>query len=305
MRNTFVDVIIDECIQHDDIFIITGDAGLGVFDDFQKKRPDRFLNLGIAEQNTIGCAAGLALAGFRVYVYNITPFVLYRCYEQVRNDICYQNLPVTLVGIGSGLTYAPMGMTHYSVEDLGITQTLPNLRVFSPTDPIEAKLAALATLSGECPTYVRLAKRGEPNVHNNTELDITKPLCLTEGSEVAIVFHGTMANEVLEARKILNERGVSAKIISIPLISPCPIDILDSMLSNIHHVVTVEEHFIDSGLGARIAYWSATHRPKWRLSCLGIKPKFIHEIKKQSSMRKHFGISAEQIASHVLNLFNK
>src|SRR5690242_9623991 len=129
MRNAFIDTILASCGQRDDIFIISGDAGLGVFDNFKEKFPGRFLNLGAAEQNTISFAAGLALTGFKVVVYNIIPFVLYRCYEQVRNDICYQDLPIILAGIGSGLTYSPQGMTHYSIEDLGIARTLPNLTV--------------------------------------------------------------------------------------------------------------------------------------------------------------------------------
>jgi transketolase len=302
MRNTFIDTIIGECQSRDDIFIISGDAGLGVFDEFQKQYPDRFLNLGVAEQNTIGCAAGMALAGFRVYVYNIAPFVLYRCYEQVRNDICYQQLPVTLIGIGSGLTYAPMGMTHYSVEDLGITQTLPNLRVFSPADPVEAELAAHETLTGDFPTYVRLAKRGEPRIHTSSALDITQPIKMAEGRDVSIVFHGTVVNEVLAARNILAGKGISVQAISLPMVAPCPFEALNTMLANIGTVVSVEEHFVDSGLGARLAFWSALHRPEWRLSCLGITPEYIHKIKTQEGMRQFYGLSAEGIAAHVCGL---
>lgn len=302
MRNAFIDTVIEECLRRDDIFIISGDAGLGVFDEFSKRRPDRFLNLGVAEQNAIGCAAGMALAGFRVYVYNIVPFVMYRCYEQVRNDICYQQLPVTLVGIGSGFSYAPMGMTHYSIEDLGVAQTLPNLRVFSPADPTEAEAAARFTLTGSEPTYVRLAKRGEPRVHLDALPDVTRPIQLAEGRDVALVFHGTVVGEVLEAHRILGEMGVSAKVISLPLINPCPIDQLDEMLAGIGQVVTIEEHFVDSGLGCRLALWSAANRPNWRLSRMGVKPEYVHAVKKQEGMRAHYGLTSTHIASHVRSL---
>ena len=305
MRNAFIDTVIEACLQRDDIFIISGDAGLGVFDDFQKQRPDRFLNLGIAEQNMIGCAAGMALTGFRVYVYNIVPFVLYRCYEQVRNDICYQQLPVTLIGIGSGLTYSPMGMTHYSVEDLGIAQTLPNLHVFSPADPAEAESAARVTLAGDSPTYVRLAKRGEPRIHLDAPPDVTRPLRLVDGSDVALVFHGTVVNEVMAAQETLSEMGVSVQVISLPQIAPCPMDRLNAMLADVGQVVSVEEHFVDSGLGSRLAYWHAAHRPEWKLSCLGIKPEYIHVIKKQDGMRQHYGLTAEHIVSHVCGLLGR
>src|SRR3990172_3545592 len=183
MRNTLINTIIDACKKREDVFVISGDAGLGVFDEFKEAYKNRFLNLGIAEQNMASFAAGLAMSDFKVYIYNIIPFLLYRCYEQVRNDICYQELPVTLVGIGSGITYAPQGMTHYSVEDLGIAQTLPNLTVISPIDPIEAKLAARYSLSSESPVYVRLAKRGEPNIHKNENIDITEPQLIEDGED--------------------------------------------------------------------------------------------------------------------------
>lgn len=304
MRNAFIDTVIEACLQRDDIFIISGDAGLGVFDDFQKQRPDRFLNLGVAEQNMIGCAAGMAMTGFKVYVYNIVPFVLYRCYEQVRNDICYQNLPVTLIGTGSGFTYAPMGMTHYSVEDIGLAQTMPNLHVYSPADPTEAESAARVTLASNHPTYVRLAKRGEPRIHQELP-NIASPLQLAEGRDVALVFHGTVVNDVLEARRMLDEMGISAKVISLPLINPCPVNKLNEMLAEVGQVVTIEEHFVDSGLGAKLAFWSAAHRPSWRLSCMGVRPEYVHVIKKQDGMRQHYGLTAEHIASHVCGLLKK
>ena len=305
MRNAFVDTVIEASLQRDDVFIISGDAGLGVFDEFKEQRPDRFLNLGVAEQNMIGWAAGMALTGFRVFVYNIAPFVLYRCYEQVRNDICYQKLPVTLIGIGSGLTYSPMGMTHYSLEDLAVTQSLPNLRVYSPADPTEAESAARLSLEGDYPTYVRLAKRGEPRIHPGEAPDVSRPLRMTKGSDVALVFHGTVVNEVMEAQQRLAEQGISAQVISLPQISPCPVDELNTMLADTPWVVTVEEHFVDSGLGSRLAFWQAANRPKWKLSCLGIPPEYVHAVKKQEGMRQHYNLTTEHIVSHVRGLIGR
>src|SRR3990167_8544765 len=155
MRNTLINTIIDACKKREDVFVISGDAGLGVFDEFKEAYKNRFLNLGIAEQNMASFAAGLAMSDFKVYLYNIIPFLLYRCYEQVRNDICYQRLPVTLVGIGSGLTYAPQGMTHYSVEDIAIARTLPNLVILSPSDPVEAQGCVEYAFKSKKPVYIR------------------------------------------------------------------------------------------------------------------------------------------------------
>jgi transketolase len=214
MRNTFVNSIIENCSERDDIFIISGDAGYGVFDDFQEKYPDRFLNLGVAEQNMISFASGMALSGFKVVVYNIIPFVLYRCYEQVRNDVCYQNAPVVLVGIGSGVTYSPQGMTHYSVEDIGVCQTIPNIEVFSPIDPVEAKLCAEYSLTAKNPVYVRLAKRGEPVIHKIENFNINKPQVIYDGEDIALVFHGSISEEVMEAVEILHLQKIYPKVIS-------------------------------------------------------------------------------------------
>jgi transketolase len=299
MRNTFINTVIDTCKTREDIFIISGDAGLGIFDEFKEKQAERFLNLGVAEQNMISFSAGLAMTGFRVYVYNIIPFVLYRCYEQVRNDICYQELPVTLVGIGSGITYSPQGMTHYSVEDLGIAQTLPNLKVFSPIDPVEAKLAAKYSLSCESPVYVRLAKRGEPNIHKSENFDITEPQLIEDGEDIALVFHGSIGLEVLKARKLLKKDGIRPKFISIPMVMPINTEKLFSMLQNLKCVITVEEHFLNSGIGSMLSREYAKTNPGWKLFTLGIQDGFIHAIKDLDSMREYFGISATKIAEYI------
>ena len=224
MRNTFINEVIEASKIRDDIFIITGDAGLGVFDSFKKDNPDRFLNLGVAEQNMISFAAGLAMNDYKVYIYNITPFLLYRCYEQVRNDICYQRLPIVLVGIGSGVTYAPAGITHYSVEDIGLAQTLPNLQVFSPADPAEANAAASYSLTSEGPVFVRLAKKGEPIINHNHKINIEMPQKIADGKDVALVFHGSISEEIIKAQKLLAAKGVSPLLISVPMVQPLKTD---------------------------------------------------------------------------------
>ena len=299
MRNTFINTIIDACKTREDVFIISGDAGLGVFDEFKVKYPDRFLNLGIAEQNMASFTAGLSMTGFKVYMYNIIPFILYRCYEQVRNDICYQELPVTLVGIGSGITYAPQGMTHYSIEDIGIARTLPNLEIISPIDPVEAKLAASYSLDCKSPVYVRLAKRGEPNIHKDEYFDITKPQIIREGNKIAILFHGSIGTEVMDSLEGMKR---SPLVISIPMISPLDFDFLLSILKDIHTVITVEEHFIEGGLGTIISDWIVKENLPFKLKKLGIKNEFIHAIKNNNGMRSFYGISAENIRNVIESL---
>lgn len=300
MRNTFINTIIEECCQRDDIFIISGDAGLGVFDQFKEEHPYRFLNMGVAEQNMISFAAGLAMTGYKVVLYNIIPFLLYRCYEQVRNDICYQELPIVLVGIGSGITYAPMGMTHYSVEDLGITRTLPNLSVISPIDPVEARLAAQYALIAKEPVYVRLAKRGEPQLHTEQNFDITSPQVLRQGGRIAIVCHGSIAEEALIAHEILVGSGISVSVISMPFVHPLNRRECLSLFSSYDTVVSVEEHFIASGLGSDMACFWNDEQMKGRLVRMGLPNAFIHDVADTATMRKMYGINAGHIVEAVL-----
>jgi transketolase len=305
MRNTFINTIIDECRRREDIFIISGDAGLGVFDQFKEEFPERFLNMGVAEQNMISFAAGLAITGYKVVLYNIIPFVLYRCFEQVRNDICYQELPIILVGIGSGVTYAPMGMTHYSIEDIGIAQTMPNLTVISPIDPVEAKLAAEHALTSSVPVYVRLAKRGEPDIHKRSDFNITEPQILEHGEKVALVCHGSITEEVLKAYTLLIGQGIRPLVVSVPVLQPIDKETILRFFKNVDIVISVEEHFVNCGLGSILSNVITEHGLDCKLIKMGIPCGFIHDINDTQGMRKLFGIDAETIAATTSELFTR
>jgi len=295
MRNTFINRIVKECEKRDDIFIIAGDAGYGVFDEFQKKYPDRFLNLGVAEQNMMSFAGGLSLSGFKVIVYNIIPFLLYRCYEQVRNDICYQRLPVVLVGIGSGITYAPAGVTHYSIEDIGLCQTLPNLEVFSPIDPVEADLCADYALNAKNPVYVRLAKRGEPVIHKDKNFNIHEPQLLYDGEKIAIVFHGSISEEVIDAVEILHKKHIYPKVISCPKIQPINKSRCEMLFSNIEIIICIEEHYQNCGFGGILKKEFSNKK----IDVLAVDYNFIHQIYNTKGMRKYFNIDSNYISKRV------
>lgn len=300
MRNTVINKITEVAKKNKNIFIITGDAGFGVLDEYKNSFPKRFLNLGIAEQNTISFAGGLALTGYKVFVYNIVPFVMYRCYEQVRNDICYQKLPVILIGIGSGVTYAPQGVTHYSVEDVALAKTLPNLTILSPADPYEAALCAEYALKSKNPVYIRIAKSGEPKIHKNKPENITGPIIIKEGKKVAVLFYGPIGIEVIKAAENITK---TPKIISLPMLQPLNFKKLQNELKTINTIITIEEHFIDGGLGSTISDWISSRELPFKLIKLGIKNEFIHAIKNNAGMREKYGISAEKIKTSILKAF--
>jgi len=302
MRNTVIDTITRQASLNKEIFIITGDAGFGVLDTFQERYPRRFLNLGVAEQNMIGCAAGLAMTGFKVVVYNIIPFLLYRCYEQVRNDICYQKLPVVLVGIGSGFTYAPQGITHYSVEDIVIARSLPNLIILSPADPLEAEKCAEFALNSRKPVYIRLAKSGETALHRRKPKRIDRPCVLKEGKGVAVLFHGSVGIEVMKATEDLQERPL---VVSLPMIQPLDFEMLRKSLKGVHTLITVEEHFAEGGLGSLVSECVVQERLRMSVKKLGIKNEFIHAVKNVSGMRRYYGINSDSIRRSIREGFRR
>lgn len=304
MRDTVLKEITALAGRDKDLFFVTGDAGFGILDEFQKNYHDRFLNLGVAEQNMLGFTAGLALAGYKVFAYNIIPFLLYRSYEQVRNDICYQKLPVTLVGIGSGVTYAPQGVTHYAVEDIAIARTLPNLEILSPCDQAEALACLAYAYKSPSPSYIRLSKASEGFVHPKGAVlgDITAPLVVREGSGVALLFHGSIGAEVVSA---LERTALKPLVLSVPFLKPLDTAFLAEKLKGVHTVLTVEEHFVSGGLGSIVAEWLASGGPAVRLIRLGIANEFIHAIKCTPGMREKYGISAAKISEALEAAFKQ
>lgn len=294
MRNTAAKEIMAYCKDNEDGFLIAGDAGFGVWDDFQKELPLQYINPGINEQATIGLASGMALSGHKVFYYNIIPFVLMRCYEQVRLDICYHELPVILIGIGSGVTYAPAGMTHYSVEDIALAKTMPNLNIISPSDPVQVKKAVEYAIQSKNPTYIRISRSGEPTLFSQ-EIDITKPLYLKKGKQKAIIFHGSIVDEVLEASKELDD----VSVISLAMIAPLDIEAMMELCSLYNTIYVVEEHFKEGGLGTILSDFIVQNRLDVKLIKIGIENHYIHEIGNCNYLREKFQISSKDIVNIV------
>src|SRR2546430_5284860 len=164
MRNAFATEITSLASEDERLVLLSGDIGNKLFDGYKEKFPERFFNCGVAEANMMGMAAGMALSGMRPITYTITPFTTTRCFEQIRVDVCYHNVPVIIVGVGGGLSYASLGATHHSCEDIALLRMLPNMTVICPGDAIEVRGALRAALRHDGPVYIRLGKKGEPIV---------------------------------------------------------------------------------------------------------------------------------------------
>ena len=198
MRTAFIQELILQARKNPKIFLVVGDLGFSVVEPFAKEFPDRFLNAGVAEQNMTGVAAGLASEGYHVFTYSIANFPTLRCLEQIRNDVCYHNLPVTVVSVGAGMAYGNLGYSHHAVQDLAIMRTLPNITVFSPADPGETRECVQWLSFNPRPSYLRIGKAGEPDLHSLRGI-FDGPLRVCEGRpDAAIVATGSILKLALD-----------------------------------------------------------------------------------------------------------
>lgn len=301
MRNAFADEVTRLGTQHEDLVLLSGDIGNRLFDNFKAQAPQRFLNCGVAEANMTGVAAGLALCGLRPITYTITPFNTARCLEQIRVDVCYQNLPVTIVGVGSGLSYAELGSTHQCCEDIALLRALPNMRVLCPSDPWETRQALRAALQAEGPVYIRLGKKGEPELHGPEDrFELGRGLVMRPGSDITILACGPILALGLETADLLAQRGLSVEVVSLHTVKPLDQELLARVFSQRPLVATLEEHSLIGGLGGAVAEWLADAGPqRARLLRLGTPDRFVHQVGRQAQARACLGLTAPEMADKM------
>ena len=249
MRTAFVERLVELAEADERIWLLTGDLGFSVLERFADRFPNRFVNAGVAEQNMIGVAAGLALCGKIPFVYSIANFPVMRCLEQIRNDVCYHRLDVKIVSVGGGLVYGSQGYTHHGVEDIAVMSPLPGMSVLSPADPIEAAWAACAAVAKSGPVYVRLGKAGDPVLHPSPPaLEFGRAVTVVDGTDVTLVATGAALKIALDAADELADRGIGARVLSLPTVKPIDAEALSRAATETPLVVTVEEHGPVGGL---------------------------------------------------------
>ena len=305
MRNAFADELTHIAKENNKVVLLSGDIGNNLFDKFKKVDETHFYNCGVAEANMMGVAAGMALSGLRPVVYTITPFTTTRCFEQIRVDACYHKAPVIIVGTGSGLSYAELGPTHHSLEDMAILRTLPGMRVIAPCDATELRLALRAALHEDGPVYIRIGKKGEPAIHAQApDFRIGKAIVVRPGTDVALISTGTIMPEVLKAADLLDEQGVSAEVASFHSVKPLDQAYLEQACSRFRLLATVEEHGRIGGLGGAVAEWRAARRTMPAQISFGTDDEFMHEVGSQDYARQKYGLTASNIADKVLAALN-
>lgn len=307
MRNAIIDEVHKIMKKNKNSYFLTGDLGYNTLEKIEKDFDDRFINVGIAEQNMIGIASGLALTGKKVFVYSIIPFLIMRCFEQIRNDICYHDLDVTLLGSGSGLTYGVLGSTHFALEDLAILRSLPNMRIFSPADEIDARLGIKFSANFHHPLYVRIGFREEAKIHQHSyDFKFGKGVIIQKGKDLIFFVTGTLMEEVIKATKIIKEeKGLTSTIIDIHTIKPLDKELILKEVQGKKVVITVEEHGKIGGLGSAVSEILSTDKRPARLVIIGTEDQFIRTIGTRSYLRKNLQLDSQGIVKRIKKLFKK
>ena len=273
------------------IWLLTGDLGFSVLEKFADRFPDRYVNVGVAEQNMSGIAGGLARCGKIVFTYSIANFPTLRCLEQIRNDICYHSGNVKVVAVGGGYAYGAQGYTHHGIEDIAIMRSLPGMTVVAPGDPVETKLATHAIVEQNGPCYLRLGKANEPVVHKSLpEFRLGQAIWVCRGSDVTIISTGGMLMEAVETAERLEKLdGIRAGVVSMPTIKPLDSATVIQAANQTGAIVTAEEHSVTGGLGSAIAEVLAESGLTISFRRFGVPDRLNHTVGSQSYLRRNAG----------------
>lgn len=301
MRGRFFDALHAAAAVNPDLVLITGDLGFGVVEPFARSYPAQFINAGVAEQNMTGVAAGLALAGAKVFTYSIANFPTLRCLEQIRNDVAYHGADVTVVAVGGGLAYGALGMSHHATEDLAIMRAIPGVAVAAPADPVEADAVLSDLLAHGGPAYLRLGRAGERVLHARpVSPSRGESLLVRPGSDVALLTTGAILEVALGAADLLTRAGVEASVRSFPWLDPLDVEAVTQTAQSHRVVVTVEEHSVIGGLGSAVAEVLAELPAAAPLMRVGLAPRFISTVGDQDYLRSLAGLDPVALSTRVL-----
>ncbi|MBI3417548.1 MAG: transketolase [Verrucomicrobia bacterium] len=301
MRTAFIQELIRQARLNPKLFLVVGDLGFTVVEPFAKEFPDRFLNAGVAEQNMTGVAAGLASEGFQVFTYSIGNFPTLRCVEQIRNDICYHQLPVTATAVGGGLAYGNMGYSHHAVQDLAVMRTLPNLTVLSPADPGETNECVQFLSSHTGPAYLRLGKAGEKSLHDVRGIRRGPLAVRTAESSVALVATGSVLAVALRAAETLKrEHDLEVAVYSCPLLKPTDTNFFKPLWRH-RQLITLEEHIAAGGFGDSLR---ALKPETVFLNVLALPETESSLVGSQEYLRQRYGLTVQAVANIALSAGN-
>ena len=251
MRTTFINSLCKSAKEDEKIFLLCGDLGFSVLEEYKDQFPDRFLNVGVSEQNMALVASGLALEGYNVFIYSIGNFPTLRAMEQIRYDVCYHNLNVTIVSVGGGYAYGPLGPSHHATEDFAMLRSIPNMVLAAPCDPVEADLVAKFFVERKGPGYIRLNKSGESKIHKQElrRINLGQIIQVLKGDEVAVLSNSALVETALDQ---INKKCLGYSLYSCPFIGNIDNEELIRIISDYKKIITFEEHQLSAGFGSFI-----------------------------------------------------
>jgi len=300
MRTAFFRALFELAQRDERVNLVVGDLGFGVVETFARRFPDRFLNAGVAEQNMIGIAAGMALSGKIVFAYSIANFVTLRCLEQIRNDVCYHGADVKIVAVGGGFAYGALGMTHHATEDLAVMRALPGMAVVAPGDPLEVACATRGLAARGGPAYLRLGRAGERMVHApEARIELGRAAIVRPGSDITLISTGGLLETAVSVAEQLRRSGVSARVLSMHTIKPIDEDAVREAASETRAIVTLEEHSVIGGLGSAVAEVLAEAGSAVIFRRLGLPSAFSTQVGGQEFLRAMHGLSEEEVTESV------
>ena len=306
MRNTFVRKMMEQIIRDPKTILLTGDLGFSAFEPLAENFPNNFINMGIAEQNMAGVAAGLALEGHRVFVYSIGNFPTLRCLEQWRNDICYHNLPVTAVVNGGGMAYGYLGMSHHGTEDISVMRSLPGMTVCAPADPLEVEALMDFIFSHGKPAFLRMNCGGEPYLHDEIP-SLSRPVFLEQydnaQADVIIIATGEIGNLLEDIRIKLKLEGLEAATYLCPVVKPLPELPEEWFDGKVKMLVSLEENNMTGGLGSALAEELSSRQTHPVLLRIGMPEQYCSVVGKQNYLRDHYGLSPEKSVAKITEIW--
>lgn len=306
MRNAYISALYDLAKRDRQILALVSDNGAIVYDKFRRDLPEQFINFGISEANMISAAAGLASCGKIPFAYTIASFITMRSFEQVRNDVCMQKMNVKLAGIGCGFVYSNLGPTHHAVEDIALMRALPNMTVFSPADPLEAKYVTYAAAKINGPVYIRLSVGGTPKIYQGDyDFKVGSAVVIEEGSDLTIISTGGILTEVISAKEELKKQGINARIVNMHTIKPIDKSIILDSAHKTKAVLTVEEHTIAGGLGSAVAeVLQESCLSPIQFKRLGLRDVFPSGYGSYEDMKELNGLSKKDIIEAAKSIYN-
>jgi transketolase len=300
MRNALIEELELLAAEDERVVLLTGDLGFTVLESFAERFPDRFYNVGVAEQNMVGVATGLADAGFVPYVYSIATFATLRPYEFIRNGPLLHGLPVRVIGVGGGLDYGHNGVTHYALEDIAIMRAQPGMTVVAPADPAQARTALRAVHGLPGCVYMRVGKAGAALEGLDGRFRLGRLETIGTGGDVAILALGSLGREAVVAAERLADAGLAATVGVPGTLAPPPTDDLVALLSQVPVAVTAEAHYPSGGLGSLVAEVIAGHGLDCRLLRHNVAVMPVGQTGSPERLHDVHGISGERVAAGVI-----